>query len=597
MILRHYQQAAVDAAFNYIRKSNAPCLIDAATGAGKSIIIAKIAQLIYELSNKNILVLAPSAELVHQDREKFLKTGYPASMFSASAGAKCLRHPVVFGSPRTVLNSIDKFGSRFALIIVDEAHGITPTLIKIIDSIKEQNPNVRVLGLTATPYRMNTGYIYLKDQEGNQLPEDKAHNPFFHQLVYRVSANELINEGYLTRPVIGEINAGAYDTSLLKIKPNGKFDDRSVEQAFVGHGRETAQIIADVVNQSLYRQGVMIFAATIAHAHECMASLPNGLSAIVTGETPKEERKRIIARFKRKELKYLVNVAVLTTGFDAPHVSVIALLRATESPGLLQQIIGRGLRIDDSKEDCLILDYANNIENHAPDGDIFNPEIKVKKQTGSELIECECPDCGFVNHFAMAKNDEGYEINRNGYFIDLEGNEIMSEYGPIPAHYGRRCASLVWNNSIKSAIKCGYRWTGKECPKCGEQNDITARYCAHCNEELVNPNEKLIIEYRQRKKDPYQVQTDNVLGWEQIETYSRSGNLCYRIDVVTAYRKFTIWIQKEPTTKKGLRDLYAFMGATDNGTQKPVTITYQKETSGFYRVLHWNQPEDKEPGA
>ena len=102
----------------------------------------------------------------------------------------------------------------------------------------------------------------------------------------------------------------------------------------------------------------MLFAATVRHAEEVMASLPPDLSAMITGDTPKGERASIIARFKARRIKYLVNVAVLTTGFDAPHVDVIAILRKTESVGLLQQIIGRGLRLHDDKRDCLVLDYA-----------------------------------------------------------------------------------------------------------------------------------------------------------------------------------------------------------------------------------------------
>jgi len=107
----------------------------------------------------------------------------------------------------------------------------------------------------------------------------------------------------------------------------------------------------------------MFFAATVQHAEEVYASLPPEISAILTALTGKTKRKKIIASFKRQEIKYLVNVGVLTRGFDADHVDVIAILRATESVALLQQIIGRGLRIREGKEDCLILDYA---EKHRP---------------------------------------------------------------------------------------------------------------------------------------------------------------------------------------------------------------------------------------
>lgn len=154
-MLRDYQQAAHDAAINWVRKSTEPCVIEAATGAGKSHIIAAIAETLHKMSGgKHVLCLQPSSELVTQNREKFLSTGKPASIFSSSAGGKCLRHPVVFGTPGTVKNAISRFGSRFALIIIDECHGITPTIIKIIDAIRLVNDKVRVIGLSATPYRL-----------------------------------------------------------------------------------------------------------------------------------------------------------------------------------------------------------------------------------------------------------------------------------------------------------------------------------------------------------------------------------------------------------------------------------------------------------
>src|SRR6056297_2766579 len=135
MTLRAYQQEAHEAAWDHIKGSIEPCLIEAATGAGKSHIIAALAHTIHQHTGKRVLCLAPSAELVVQNREKFLATGKKASMFSASAGSKELRHPVVFGSPLTVKNRISSFTNGYAAVIVDEAHGLTPTLKGIIEAM------------------------------------------------------------------------------------------------------------------------------------------------------------------------------------------------------------------------------------------------------------------------------------------------------------------------------------------------------------------------------------------------------------------------------------------------------------------------------
>ena len=432
-MLRPYQQKAHDQIIQWIKKTAEPCCIEAATGAGKSHIIAEIADTIHRISGgKHVLCLAPSAELVVQNSDKYRATGNPCSIFSASAGVKSLKHPVVFGTPLTVMNRIKRFGSQFAMIIIDEAHGLTPTIRNIVDAMQEQNNNIRVVGMTATPYRMNTGYIFGQWPDGRPVPEHEAVKPYFAACVDRITARELIDQGFLTVPILGTIHAESYHTLDMELNSRGQFDAADVDRAYVGQGRKTSAIIADVVYQSRERQGVMIFAATVQHAYECLESLPRGLSAIVTGNTPSQERAAIIASFKAREIKYLVNVQVLTTGFDAPHVDLIAILRATESVGLLQQIIGRGLRLAEGKDDCLILDYAENIERHCPDGDVFNPQIKtVKAKENALYLRVRCQLCEVENEFKARPNPSGFEISPSGYFCDLDGVPVTSEHGNI----------------------------------------------------------------------------------------------------------------------------------------------------------------------
>jgi len=505
---------------DWVRKSTEPCLIEAATGAGKSLLVADIARQVHEASGKRVLCLAPSAELVVQNREKYTATGNPASTFSASAGGVSLRHPVVFGSPLTVKNKITRFGSDFAMVILDEAHGLTPTVRTIIDSIKQKNPNLRVVGMTATPYRLGDGYIYKIGPDDKPMPDFSIKDPYFTKLVYQIGARMLISGGYLTPPVMGKLGAGGYDTLNMALNSRGQFDKQDIDMAYHGQGRKTAAIIADIVSQSRDRNGVMIFAATVQHAQECMDSLPPGLSAIVTGSTTAEDRRNIIARFKAQEIKYIVNVSVLTTGFDAPHVDVVALLRATESVGLMQQIIGRGLRLHDGKTDCLVLDFAENIDRHCPDGDIFDPNIKAGRVSEEiKSVKCLCEYCETQNEFKARKNEGGFGIDRNGYFTDLDGNRVSTEHGDMPAHYGRRCQALTRGLDGKY-YQCDYRWTSKECPHCGEDNDLAARYCIDCKGEIVDPGEKLRVEFKALKKDPTRRQTDEVLDWKVTENIS-----------------------------------------------------------------------------
>jgi DNA repair protein RadD len=596
MILRPYQQEAVDAIMSWVRRSTEPCLIEAATGAGKSLLVADIARQVHEASGKRVLCLAPSAELVTQNREKFIATGNPASIFSASAGGISLRHPVVFGTPITVKNKIQRFGADFAMVILDEAHGLTPTIKTIIDSIREKNPNLRVVGMTATPYRMREGYIYKLRPDDTPVPEHQTQEPYFTKLVYEIGARMLIEQGYLTPPVMGRLNASGYNTLHMALNSRGQFDKEEVDQAYHGHGRKTSAIIADIVAQSRDRRGVMIFAATVQHAKECMASLPPGLSALVTGETKASERKRIIDRFKAQEIKYVVNVSVLTTGFDAPHVDVIAMLRATESVGLLQQIIGRGLRLSDGKDDCLILDYAENIDRHCPDGDIFSPEVRAGPVGGEVItINATCESCGTVNEFKARQNEDGFEIDENGYFVDLDGERIQTDHGFMPAHFGRRCQGLS-RQPDGQYVQCSGRWTCKECPHCGADNDIAARYCHDCRGEIVDPNEKLRMDFKALKKDPTNVQTDEVLNWKVTDNISRSGNETWRIDWTTPYRSFSTWVMKRPTNERALRDKESLVFATQNMQDMPKTVTYQKDpNTKFYRVIAYNKEADRAP--
>lgn len=593
-MLRPYQQKAVDASIAFLRKSVDPFLIEAATGAGKSHIIAAVAQDIHERTGKRILCLAPGAELVMQNAAKYALTGNPYSIYSASVGVKHLRHPVVFGTPLTVANRISRFRDDYAIVVLDECHRITSTVKGIISSMREGNERLRVMGLTATPYRRGEGYIFRVWPDDEVNSEEEARDPYFVKCVANITARELLAQGYLTPPVIGQIHAGKYATMGLDER-----DADAVDRAYHGHGRLTASIVADVVAQSRDRRGVLLYAATVRHAQEILASLPPELSAIVTRDTPAKERKRLLERFLAQEIKYLVNVGVLTTGFDAPHVDVIAILRRTESESLLQQIIGRGLRLYPGKKDVLVLDYTTNMEEHFPDGDVFAPVIKASGGASKGVkITAKCEWCGYENQFTATKElaqNPDMKFDEYGYVLDLDGRRVETEYGALPAHYGRRCVNLIQSGVNGTHERCGYFWTHKVCPKCEEKNDITARYCMKCKTELVNPNEKLRGEFRALKKDPTKRQTDIVLDMVCKPSVSRAGNNTLRVDFTTPYRTFCVWLSPESPYATRAREYAAFCDATGDGTHPPETVTYKKEESGFYKVLGYNGREDREP--
>ena len=611
MQLRPYQQDAVDSAIAWMRKSTEPALLGLSTGAGKSHIAAAIALWITQKTGKKVLVLQPSKELTSQNFEKYLATGEKASIFSASANSKCTKHDVVYATPKTVLNSIRRFGDAFACVIVDECHMTTPTIKQIIAHIAAKNPMLRVIGMTATPYRMGTGYIYQYDATGeriSKLDTDETIDAYYHSLLYKINTRALIDMGFLT-PAHTDTTALHYDTDNLTINKMGNFDARQIEQAFEGQGRLTSQIVADVVSHAANRKGVMLFAATVKHAEEILASLPPENSRMLGGEINmgKADREQLINDFKNKKFKYIVSVGTLTTGFDAPHVDLVAILRATESASLFQQIIGRGLRLCDGKEDCLVLDYAENIERHDLKDDIFSPKITTSKAKSSGSIDAECEWCKFTNQFAARPNVDKLAIDKQGYFLDLAGNRILTEDNQFfAAHFGRRC-----NGFIKSVLergkldRCEFRYASKTCEECGHENDIAARYCEKCKHELVNPNDSLTAQFETVKRDPYAIFTEEVRFFSVKKGKSKAGNdmlICeYSTDTSSFREYYTANLEVNMIARKWKELNITLFGHTNYNAsidyflscytnQMPSTVTYRKnKDTGYYDVFGHNK--------
>jgi DNA repair protein RadD len=172
----------------------------------------------------------------------------------------------------------------------------------------------------------------------------------------------------------------------------------------------------------------------------------------------------------------------------------------------------------------------------------------------------------------------------------------MTEFGPLSGHWGRRCMGLVQTGARGEFDRCQYRWTSKECPHCEAANDIAARYCIECKGEIVDPNEKLLMDFKALKKDPTKLQTDEVLGMECKRGVSRTGNATMRVEFRTPYRQFVVWFQTEAKWSRGQVQWQAFRNATNNRNEKPSTVTYRKNAdTGFFEVAAYNRPADTAP--
>lgn len=460
--LRDYQQAAVDKTISYFKKKRDPAVIVLPTGAGKSLVIAEMAR----IAKGRVLVLAHVKELVEQNHQKYESYGLEAGVYSAGLNKKQSTQKVIFGSIQSVARATDELFQDFTLLIIDECHRVSLEVESqyslVISKLRKNNENICILGLTATPYRLGLGWIYNESSSGVIRTTEER---FFKRCVFELPLQYMIKNKFLTPPVKINIPVTCYDFSELTQK-NRMYSASEIEEVISKQRRLTPLIIKNIIDitNTHNRKGVMIFCGSIAHAEEVLSFLPDGDARLVVGDTEDFVRDEVIEDFKQKKFKYLVNVSVLTTGFDAPHVDVIAILRPTESVSLYQQIIGRGLRIDKGKEDCFILDYTGI--GH----DIFSPEVEEKKvSSDSVIVEIECPECGFENHFWGLVNDDGEVIE----------------------HYGRKCRGAVEDPESLEMKKCGYRFRFKICNQCGEQNDLTARACQACHHVLIDVDSKL----------------------------------------------------------------------------------------------------------
>jgi DNA repair protein RadD len=396
--LRPYQSEAIDAVYQHLRtRDDNPCAV-IPTAGGKTPIIASICKDAVGLWNGRVLILAHVKELLEQAADK-LRTvcpEVPFGIYSAGLKRRDQREPVIVAGIQSIWKKACEF-DPFDLVIVDEAHLIPPEgdgmYRQFLDDARKVNPNLRIVGCTATPFRLKSGMICTPDG-------------FLNHVCYEVGVRELIVQGYLC-PLVTKAGIAKANVDSLHIR-GGEFIAGEVEDLMdQAHLVEAA--CAEIVTHTANRNAVLIFASGVQHGEHIVETLKSrhGVECgFVTGETPDKERDAILARFKAGGLKYLCNVNVLTTGFDSPHIDCVALVRPTLSPGLYYQMVGRGFRLHPTKTNCLVLDFGGNVLRHGP-----VDQIRIReRETGSgqapakECPEChtvvaagysKCPECGF----------------------------------------------------------------------------------------------------------------------------------------------------------------------------------------------------------
>lgn len=392
MQLRPYQARTLDELWTWFGKHNGGNpIVEACVGAGKSLMIAALAQRANaEVPGTRILVLVHQKELLEQNVEKIVAIwpDVDIGIYSAAHGRKQLGKQITYATIGSIYKKAHELG-RIDIVLADECHLINPKDMGMwrgfLSDLAKYCPDTRTIGWTGTPFRGNGVWLTAGDE------------PLFTNIATRVTMRELLDLGYLS-PLVPATTVTRIDAH--DVRTSG--DDYVVsELAKITDTEELVEATCDeIVELAKDRKRWLVFAVTIDHAqHVKDALIRRGVVAeIVTAQTPKAERNQRIKDFRAGRIKCLVNVAVLTTGFDVPAVDFIALLRATKSPVLYVQIAGRGMRLSEGKENCLWADFTDTTA-------VMGPVDAVKGRLPSGQRKGEaptklCPLCGSQNHAA-----------------------------------------------------------------------------------------------------------------------------------------------------------------------------------------------------
>jgi DNA repair protein RadD len=423
--LREYQQDTINDLYAWFSAGNSgnPCIV-MPTGSGKSHIVAALCKdALQSWPETQILMLTHVKELIEQNAEKLRQhwPNAPLGIYSASIGKKHLGEPITFAGIQSIGKKAADVG-HIDLVIIDECHLVnhkeTGDYRTFLYELTMINPALRVIGLTATPFRLGHGYI-----------TDKP--AMFDALLTPVSIEALIYKGFLST-LRSKHTEERLDVSGVK-KRGGEFIESEL-QAAVNLEPKNRAIVKEVIERAGNRKAWLFFCTGVDHAHNvAKILLENDIpAACVTGKTPKKEREQILEDFKAGRLRALTNANVLTTGFDYPDIDLIAMLRPTMSAGLYVQMAGRGMRVKSHTDHCMVLDFAGVVASHGPITAVQPPKKPKPGQEGEAPVkscpEChelvppntkECPCCGY--HFPIAQKK--LKLHHDD-IMGLDGNEM-----------------------------------------------------------------------------------------------------------------------------------------------------------------------------
>ena len=401
LTLRPYQQAAIAAIYGYFQENKGNPIVILPTAAGKSLVAASFIEgVLKSWPDQRILIVTHVRELIAQNHAEMigLWPEAPAGIYSAGLGKREARARILFAGIQSIHRRAAEIGHT-DLVLIDEAHlipGNSSTMYRrFLDGLARINPALKVIGLTATPFRLDSGMLH----EGK--------NALFTDIAYEAPVRDLIDAGYLS-PLVSKQPTTRLDVSKVGTRA-GDFIQRDLAAA-VDQEAITRAVVTEIIEHGRDRKSWLAFCSGVEHARHVAEEFARQgiICSTIFGDTPKDERDAIIVAFKRGEIRALASMGVLTTGFNAPAVDLIALLRPTKSAGLYVQMVGRGTRLAPGKENCLVLDFAGNVRRHGPI-DLVRPKrpgeggggdaptkVCPKCESIIALSAAECPDCGYV---------------------------------------------------------------------------------------------------------------------------------------------------------------------------------------------------------
>ena len=443
--LRDYQSRALSMLYEWFGKNaTGHPVLNMPGGSGKSVVIASLAKdALQNWPETRILMLVHSKELILQNADKLRKLwpGAPLGIYSASVGKRELGEPITYAGIGSVAKRANQIGHA-DLCIIDEVHAVSTAesgiYRKLIADLLAINPAMRIIGLSASPYRLGQGLI------------TEGPTAIFSEILEPVSIEELVSKGHLV-PLRSKSTSHKLETDGLH-KRQGEYIAAEMEAKFNTEDNNSA-VVKEIIEKAGNRAHWLIFCSGVAHSEDmakCLCSV--GIVAESLDAThSKAERERKLANFESGKLRALCNVGILTTGYDFPALDCIVFLRSTMSPGLYLQMAVRGMRPDFGKTNCLVLDFAGVVAQHGPVTNVQPPKKKGDGEGEAPVKVCDvcheivhisahtCPNCGTPFPPAPEKK----LVLRHDDIMGLEGVDM-----PVSEWHWRKHVSRASGNEM-----------------------------------------------------------------------------------------------------------------------------------------------------